>query len=576
LLNAVAVICGMNDRARDRLVRSYARQGFALKREHRWAAKGGHREALVWSHPSQDGQPDALVEDERGMAYCVGTLWYRQCFGRAALDRLMEEVRIHGRFDERSLRGSFVVLLVLQGGPAWLLNDPMGFVRIYETEDKLCYSTSWLAARAWNGSTEIDEDAAVEYVLIEAPHSSKTVAKGIAKLPIGRLVDLEENRVVRRFGHELWSGGPLFESMNDAVECLASHLMVVFEEAAGAFPDRINAALSGGFDSRLIVAGLRSQGQLPRLFVYGHPDSEDVVVARAVAEAEGLAIRVVDKRNVIRGLPSPNLDELVASALFFDGLPNDGIDDAGVDRETRVAQTANGRLALNGGGGEIFRNFFHLPDRSMTAGDLVRVFYRGFDAAAFRSRRGLADYTERLADSIAETLGGRERLERAQVELAYPLFRCHFWMSTNNSVEVRHGYFSTPLIDAETVSASWRIPLAWKNAGLIESRLIDALHHGVAGYRSMYGFRFSEGPDFRARLSEWVTCQRPVRARPWINAARRRLQRIQPSPELLARYRGLLPGEWHLDSILDLERLPDDAALSRAMSVELVTRELVP
>ncbi len=575
-MNAVAVICGADDRARERLVQSYARQGFALKKEHQWAGSRSHFEALIWSHPSQDGESDTLVEDERGMACCVGTLWYRQSFGREALDRLLDEIRLQGKIDESSLRGSFAALLVLDDGPAWLLNDPMGFVRIYQTEDSLCYGTSWLAARAWNGSRDIDEAAAVEYVLIEAPHSPRTVANGVARLPIGRLVDLIENRVVRRFDHAFWSEGPIFERMNDAVDHLSSHLRAVFEEAARAFPDRINAALSGGFDSRLIVAGLRGQGQFPRLFVYGHPASEDVVVARAVAQAEGLPLRMVDKNHAARGLPGPDLDELVASALFFDGLPNDGIDDAGVDRQTRIAQTTDGRLALNGGGGEIFRNFFHLPNRPMTGSDLVRSFYRGFDTAALRSKASLIDYSERLGDSIAHTLGGSERLEREQVELAYPLFRCHFWMSTNNSIEVRHGYFSTPLIDAETVRASWRIPLAWKNAGLLESRLIDALHRGIAAHRSIYGFSFSEGPGFRARLSEWLTCQRPVRARPWVNAARRRLQRVRPSPELLARYRGLLPGEWRLDSILDLERLPDDAALARAMSVELVTRELAP
>lgn len=69
---------------------------------------------------------------------------------------------------------------------------------------------------------------------------------------------------------------------------------------------------------------------------------------------------------------------------------------------------------------------------------------------------------------------------------------------------------------------------------------------------------------------------RPVFARPLINAVRRRLHRIQASHETMVRYRRLLPGAWRLDGVLDLSRLPDDAALARAMSVELVTRELAP
>jgi hypothetical protein len=69
---------------------------------------------------------------------------------------------------------------------------------------------------------------------------------------------------------------------------------------------------------------------------------------------------------------------------------------------------------------------------------------------------------------------------------------------------------------------------------------------------------------------------RPVFARPLINAARRRLRDVRASEPLIARYRSMLPGAWQLDEVLDLVRLSDDAALARAMSVELVSRELKP
>lgn len=99
---------------------------------------------------------------------------------------------------------------------------------------------------------------------------------------------------------------------------------------------------------------------------------------------------------------------------------------------------------LSGGGGEIFCNYFHPPDQPCTARDIVKAFHGRFSRGVFRYCDGLANYEARPAASIRNIVSlpeaGNERLTRAQVELLYPLFRCHYWMGTQNSVSVRHGY----------------------------------------------------------------------------------------------------------------------------------------
>jgi asparagine synthase (glutamine-hydrolysing) len=66
-----------------------------------------------------------------------------------------------------------------------------------------------------------------------------------------------------------------------------------------------------------------------------------------------------------------------------------------------------------------------------------------------------------------------------------------------------------------------------------------------------------------------------VRLRPLINATRRSLQNVRAAPALLQRYRTLLPGEWRMDSLLDLTQLADDRALGRALAVEVVWRRIL-
>lgn len=579
MLSALTVALDGDAAGAARAAASFERQGMVLALRHAW--RGG--EIQAWSQPAQRDVTDCFVRTADGAACCVGPLWYRGVFGAQALRRMLDEVaegdQIPG-IDETRLRGNFALFLH-KGSRAWLLNDALGFARLYASADGRFYSTSWLAARAYTGDTEIDEAAAIEYVLQGAPHSERTVARSVAKLAIGHALALNERRPIPRFPMGLWACAPAFGTIDAAVSALDGHLRTVFAEIVSTFPGRVSAALSGGFDSRLIVAGLLACGERPALFVYGGQGSEDVPIADEVARGEGMSIRAVDKDALNRGLPEPGIEDLVRCALFFDGLPNDGIDDRGADRDTRIEQSAGGALALNGGGGEIFRNFFHLPNRRFRARDIVCAFYRGFDPAVFRRRDGLAAYEAGMTASIARSVGLGDSevgslLAREQTELVYPLFRCHHWMGLNNSVALRQGPFMTPLVDLQTVRAACMLPLAWKNAGLFEARLITSLHRSIASRPSAYGFRFSDGPDLRARWVEWSTGMRPVFARPLINAARRRLRKGAASAEVIARYRKLLPGEWRLDGVLDLQHLPDDVSLARAMSVELVTRELSP
>lgn len=588
LLNALSVSIGGDTEGLRRAAASLRGQGFveALRFDWNDVALRGWR--ALDAREVEGHEESCSVRTADGFACCVGPLWYRGAFGREALQRLIDDanarrpcgpggVALPGRIDATCLRGSHAIFLQ-RGDSAWLWNDAPGFVHVFGTDDGRFHSTSWLAARAYMGNSEIDEDAAIEYVLLGASHSERTVAAGVQQLPLGHAVNLPSRRLHRWLPAEAWACEVPPRSEDEAKEAIAAHLRTVFDEIATAFRGRTRAALSGGFDSRMIVAGLLDRGERPELFVYGDASSSDVAIALEVARAEGLPLSAVDKDALNARLRPPDLDALVASARFFDGLPNDGVLDPGADRQTRIAQSADGHIALNGGGGEIFRNFFHLPDRPFAPRNVVRAFYRTFDARCLRRPRALERYQRRLADSIARSVGGTGadgRLQRQQIERVYPLFRCHYWMGVNNGVAVRSGWFATPLVDLELVRLASTLPLSWKNAGALQSRLIEALHPGIARHRSSYGFRFSEGPDARARRSEWATRIRPVLARPLINATRRRLQGVGVSANLLSRYRALLPGEWRLDPALDLQRLPDEAAFSRALSVELLARGLV-
>lgn len=580
--------------------RSFGQQGFSCA----FRDVGDGIILQLWTEPNQN-LPAQYVRLRSSTAACVGPLFYRGRFGKAALKLLLAETHDTSEdagleadsqmldpqsptappIDETELRGNFALFL-RAGTRCWLLNDSLGLVRIYSSSDSRYYSTSWLATRAYTGCSDIDASAAIEYVLLGAPHSDRTVAQSVNKLALGTGLDLRTRRIYQRFAPVIVPasmGRSRFTSLHQAVDVIGELLRNRFRDIVAAFPDRTSVAISGGFDSRLILATLLAEGECPRLFVYGGPESEDVRIARQIAQTAGIPLNVVDKGTLSARAPQPVLDTLIRSALFFDGLPNDGIYDSGADRNTRVEHSANGLIALNGGGGEIFRNFFHLPNRRYRPVDVLRSFYRAFDARVFKRPNGLATYERTLSLSIAGSIGlsmlddpTSLHVPREQIELIYPLFRCHHWMGLNNSVSIRYGYFATPLIDLDLVRLTFDLPLSWKHAGLLESRLIARLHPGVASENSTYGFRFIDGPGVMARCNESLTNMRPVSLRPMIGALRRKLRKDRVSAKMIDLCRSMLPGEWRLDPLLNLDQLPANGAFERALSIEVVSRELPP
>ncbi len=258
-----------------------------------------------------------------------------------------------------------------------------------------------------------------------------------------------------------------------------------------AYDGHIDTALSGGYDSRLIVALLFSQKCRPDIHVYGKDSDPDVIVAKRIAEGEGFPLKHIDKATGAK-LPVDQAAESIARTFnAFDGAPADGIFDNGTDLATRRDRCRTGALMLNGGGGEVFRNFFYLPDRDFTVRDILWSFYSQFDPATATESFDEDAYHARLGEKIKRTIGTtNDRLTRPEVELVYPLFRCRYWMGRNNAVNSRFGSALTPFIDAALIRQTIRVPLKYKNVGRFEGRLITLASPALAAYPSDYGYAF--------------------------------------------------------------------------------------
>lgn len=553
-----------------RLAASLERQGLPLVFTRGWPGI-----TLAWH--ATPGQPDShaqwLERPDGGLIACVGTLFHRGRGGAAALAALWDDFVDSSSAACPALAGEYQVVLA-RHGRVWVFGDPLGMIKRYESADGRVASTSWLACADAQARLDPDPVGALEYVFHGANHGLRTACEQVRIADPARVHELVEDRREPTFGPACWQPGPFLHDRQEALERILARLRVLAGGWAQAFPGRLHAALSGGFDSRLLLALARATGQHPRLHVYGPPDSPDVRTAMALDHALGLGLRVIDKQALDRAgkrqqAPTEHAAErqarLDANLDFFDGLPIDGIDDHGSDRLTRIAQSADGALALNGGGGEVLRNFFHVGDRRLRPRDLVRVFWGGVDAAALRER-GLAEALDaHLVATIARELGHDGILERQQVELVYPLLRGRYWTSRNNSMAARCGHFLTPLLDPAIVRDAVRLPLAWKAFGRFEGALIARLDPELGALPLADGFTPARGPGMLARLATIAQDQRP----PWLRATVARW-RVRGSPDAGAAVPADDAAFEQTRALIDPRRLRAPAPRARLLTLERV------
>lgn len=455
--------------------------------------------------------------------------------------------------------------------------DRFGGFHLFYNLDAGIVSSSFLALAAALGRLTLSQQSACEYVFNGVVSGNETLFSEVAVAPIGGTIrvgpnGLEIDRpalcVPRRF-----ASASRDEALADSMALLDRW----FAAAARAFGDRVECALSGGYDSRLILACLRRHSVQPRVYVYGRSTDEDVALAGEIARNEGFEIAHIDKSDRPR-IPPPEFPETAQrNFLAQDGYGWGGIFENDSEIAERARRVRGDALAINGGGGEIFRNFFYLPDRQYTIRELLWSFYGRFDPQVCTAAFDAGAYYRGLERKVRDLLGSDEpHLPRPSVEWLYHAFRCRSWDGKVDSICARYGYTGMPYLEPATTAQASALPLAWKKHGAYEAELIRRADHRLAAYPSAYGHDFSGPPPLSRRLRDYATYLRPPWLRRYSYRLRYRRRRAGEWPNYLAPayQEAVLPGgATEMRRLFRLERVADPEQLARILSLEYALRQ---
>ncbi|MEG3179368.1 hypothetical protein [Sphingomonas sp. LT1P40] len=524
------------------------------------------------------GGPDGLLTHGDDLVAVAGTPVVDGKLGRPALEALLSIDPLAPDWDR--IAGQFVAF-VRRGGHNFLFGDYFSAFQLFQSNDARVFSTSLLAAANALPRLTFDPQGVYELAFNVMPIGEDTVFVELKTLSPFVVLELTPDGVVHHAVAKPLPAAAENLSLDERIARHRARLSAIISAHTAHFGDNIRCPLSGGLDSRLLLGALREQGSNPEIYVYGPRDDEDVIVAEAIGATLGFPVNWVDKDGA--HVTPDGFAEVVSRNFHqYDGLPTFGnIFDNGGNGAAQLLRHADGALAVSGGCGEIYRNFFYLPDRSFTADAVARTFFARFtpgDATdGFDSRTFLAGITSKIRAAI-EPPAASGHLPRARIEQIYPRIRCRALFGREISLEARYSPYLMPFLDHHVVAEAMTLPLSLKHAGRFEAMLMNAIDPELAAQPSAYGHDFTGAPGRRHRFSEWSTRIRPVWLRQHSYAVHRRLSAMSDehggllTPDYMNRV--IDPGFPAMRRFFRMDRITDSALWRRIANLEYLAAQL--
>ena len=386
------------------------------------------------SFARRNGAGAPLVQDAAGNWCCtVGTWFHRDGFAAGAETRLLASFVEHGAPHlAQALSGFFVIVIgVARTQTTYVITDLVGsrhaFMRQLPQGVALASSSLVLAALA---PTQPDPLGIEEFIRTGVIYEDRSFYADVKKLAPASIYQFSAGQLSARQSY--WSLNDLTPNKFDgaaAVEAF-SEAIVKGAQAVGQLAPRLLCDLTGGYDSRALVAALLSADVAFETTVTGAPGRPDVVVAEQLSHLTGKRHTPVDLSDA-----SVSFDKVQDALALTDGEFDCVEYGLGVlPVHWRTAQQFD--LSANGSFGEIARGYWWellLPRTGATQPLDARKVAAGryvvdpnspqlFDAAA--TMHLIEHFTEMIQRANVELSGKPNTL---QMDNTYLQLRMHRW-----------------------------------------------------------------------------------------------------------------------------------------------------
>ena len=510
--------------------------------------------------------------DNNDFIIAVGTFFYKKKIGYEGITEFYNDYK--NKKDWLTyFNGQYGLVLYIENELV-VLNDHLGLYHIYYNTEQTIFSNSFLSVVKSVRNKDISTQELYEFIFTGTTYGNNTIYKNVKGL------DREEIKKIFPTTTTAPKKLPALDyngekNLKALIELVASDLRSYFEMLKINFgEENISAALSGGYDTRLMLALMKNVNINPRLYVSGNKTSADVKIAKLISEKENLLLDVYYNEDIPK-LSEDEFLEFITSKFYL----NDGLSTKGLFLTTSkmdLLTTKKRLLNLNGGGGEIYRDFWKLLDKKYSLFKFVKSKYDIIETSFCSKQFKKEEYLSTLAQKIKIALKfSDDIITRQELDSIYPFFRIRFWMS---GVNKRLNYLSNaiwPFADWEFAEKSKMIPVKYKFFGTFEAELIKFLSPQLAKYNSNYGFNFFDPLPIKYKLKTILLNNTPVALRPFLRKQKAKKRKQLPyyfSKEYLDPLVGKKP--YYIESYIDTN-YPDMEILSRIYTLELLISDRI-
>lgn len=358
----------------------------------------------------------------------------------------------------REAEGTFSLVHYLpQTATLSLVADKLGIRPLYFWLDdqQVVFAT---ALRVLEGLSfvpkKMDLRAITEVVALGSPLGDRTPYAGIRLIQPAEVLQISASETSRTF---YWRWDEIKVSTDSETECLAN----VYEQFQAATKRRLksdrstSAYLSGGLDSRCVVAALCDRNVRTHTVNFARPGTQDYLFGNEFAQRIGSIHQSIPKK---RGDREPDYSALMSAAL------------RAVDQNDFAAE--HPRLVWSGEGGSVLLGHVHLNDsiiESMRAGKIDSAIETFVEREQVDVPLKL--FRPRVLESVRDVVVQGIREELACTHADDPGRNFYLFLMRNDqrrkltnhfeNIDIHRLEFQLPFFDGEFVAAVLATPLDW-------------------------------------------------------------------------------------------------------------------
>lgn len=442
-------------------------------------------------------------EENSSWIYAVGTFFYKDFSFSDSLKFVLSDFA-QDKLSNEEMYGHYA-LLIYHNQKFHLLNDALGAIRLFSNSEKTRFSSSFLGL--WFSQPQVlqlNQWAVYEKIAKGYICAPDTLVEGIEDITyevfqFQFLIKHQSLKISYQKGSQ---------SVDYQISEIKKYYNRVFNLAEG---NTISLGVSGGYDSRLLLGLIQSYSDV-YLFTYHSMDETEI--ARKLSDAVGLNLNI-KKTPRTSELKLSKSEEILKDLIYhYDGRTagNSGAFSVAGTKQHNLYHLKDISIGINGKGGEVYRNYYNLSNRSYSFQDWFTALELYSSADFVFNTEQKKQLLGKIHDKIRNRLSVEKNWSRWHIQRYYSEIRqadCEGAILTAHNKITR---YIAPFLDANLLKFSY---LSYDNAkrdSSFQMKIIQKLNPKLAAINSNYGHNFMKIP-LKLKIKDSLIKSMPLKLR---------------------------------------------------------------